>query len=103
MHRRVAHDAFGAHAIRAGFELRFDQRHGPAAGLAQGKGGGQHGAQADEAGVADHGAYWIGDQFRGQMPGVGAFVHHHAGVAAQFPGELPVPHVHGVHAGGAMG
>ena len=58
---------------------------------------GQHGGQADEAGVADQGLDRIGDHRGGQITGVGLLMHHHARIGAQLPGELAVADIHRVH------
>lgn len=54
MHRRIAHDPFGADFGTARFELRLDERDSPASGLAQGKSRGQYRTQPDKAGITDH-------------------------------------------------
>ena len=96
MDRRVAHHAALADLLPPGLELRLDQGDQPGAGRGKPQPGGQHGFEADEAGVADDGAGRVRDQVAVQMPGIGFFQHDHARIGAQFPGELAVADIDGI-------
>ena len=59
---------------------------------------GQDQGCGDEADIAHRKIHGFADLIEGQMARVDAFVHHHARIVAQFPVELSVPDVDGMHA-----
>jgi hypothetical protein len=93
MNCRVADNAAFADRLRAGLELRLDQRDEQRPGLGQRQRREQHRGQTDKACIAGHEIDRVGNVGGGQVAGVDALMHDDARILAQLPGKLAAPDI----------